>query len=46
MYTEWLVLKKIHSGVPFLQKPCLKNYIDLNTLHGRNAKNKFEKGFF
>jgi len=41
-----LVLKKIHRGVQFLQKPWLKNYIDLNTLHRQNAKNKFEKDFF
>jgi len=46
MYTEWLVLKKINRGVQFLQKPWLKNYTDLNTLHRRNAKNKFEKDFF
>jgi len=41
-----LVLKKINRGVQFLQKPWLKNYTDLNTLHRRNAKNKFEKDFF
>jgi len=28
-----LVRKKIHRGVQILQKPLLKNYIDLNTLH-------------
>jgi len=41
-----LVLKNIYKGVNFLQKPWLKNYIDLNTLHRENAKNKFEKDFF
>jgi len=41
-----LVLKKIHRGAQFLQKPWIKNYIDLNTLHRQNAKNKFEKDFF
>jgi len=40
-----LVLKKIHRGVQFLQKPSLKNYIGLNTFHTKNAKNKFEKDF-
>jgi len=37
-----LVLKKIHRGVQFLQKPWLNNYNDLNTLH----TNKSEKDFF
>jgi len=41
-----LVLKKIYRGVQFLQKPWLKKYIDLNTLHRQNAKNKFEEDFF
>jgi len=41
-----LVLKKIHRGVQLLQKPWLKNNVDLNTLHRQNAKNKFEKDFF
>jgi len=41
-----LVLKKIHRRVQFLQKPWLNNYIDLNTSHMQNAKNKFEKDFF
>jgi len=42
-----LVLKKIHRGVQFLQKPWLKNYIDQNTLHRQNAKNKKKlKDFF
>jgi len=40
-----LVLKKIHRCVQHLQKPWLKYYIDLNTLHTQNAKNKFEKIF-
>jgi len=35
-----LVLKKIHRGVQILQKPWLKKYIDLNTLHKQNAKRK------
>ena len=41
-----LVLKKVHRGIKFNQKTCLKPYIDMNTELQKNAKSDFEKEIF
>ena len=39
-------LKKIHSGIKFIESEWLKPYIDKNTNLRTQAKNNFEKDFF
>ena len=39
-------LKKIHSGIKFIESAFLKPYIDKNTKLRTQAKNNFEKDFF
>lgn len=41
-----LILKKVNRVLSFDQRPWLKNYIDVNNNHRKNAKNTFEKNFF
>ena len=39
-------LKKIHSGIKFIESAWLKPYIEMNTNLRTQAKNNFEKDFF
>ena len=39
-------LKKIHSGIKFVESAWLKPYIDKNVILRTQAKNEFEKDFF
>ena len=41
-----LKLKKVHRLIEFNQEAWLKNYIDMNTVLRKIAKNDFEKDFF
>ena len=41
-----LMLKKVHRVIQFNQEAWLKEYIDMNTELGKQAKNDFEKDFF
>ena len=41
-----LILKKVHRVIQFNQEAWLKEYIDMNTELGQQAKNDFEKDFF
>ena len=43
---QGLILKKVHRVIQFNQEPRLKEYIDMNTELGKQAKNDFEKDFF
>ena len=43
---QGLILKKVHGVIQFNQEPRLKEYIDMNTELGKQAKNDFEKDFF
>ena len=43
---EGLLLKKALRVVQFNQEACLKEYIDMNTVLRKQAKNDFEKDFF
>ena len=40
-----LILKKVHGVIKFNQKAWLKEYVDMNTQLGKQAKNDFEKDF-
>ena len=39
-------LKRIHSGIKFVESAWLKPYIDMNTELRANAKNNFEKDHY
>ena len=41
-----LILKKVQRVIQFNQEVWLKEYIDMNTELGKQAKNDFEKDFF
>jgi hypothetical protein len=41
-----MILKKIHRGIEYFQKPWLASYIDYNTSKRKQAKNEFEKDFY
>ena len=42
---QGLILKKVHTGVEFNEKPWMMPYINHNTDLRKKAKNKFEKDF-
>ena len=41
-----LILKKVHRVIQFNQEAWLKEYIDMNTELGKQAKDDFENDFF
>ena len=43
---EGMILKKVHRGIKFYQKPWMEPYIRKNTDLRKDAKNAFEKDFF
>ena len=43
---EGMILKKVHRGIKFCQKPWMEPYIRKNTDLRKDAKNAFEKDFF
>ena len=43
---EGMILKKVHPGIKFHQKPWMEPYIRKNTDLRKKAKNAFEKDFF
>ena len=43
---EGMILKKVHRGIQFYQKPWMEPYIRKNTDLRKAAKSKFEKDFF
>ena len=43
---EGMILKKVHRGIKFYQKPWMEPYIRKNTKLRKDAKTPFEKDFF
>ena len=43
---EGMILKNVHQGIKFYQKPWMEPYIRKNTDLRKDAKNTFEKDFF
>ena len=43
---EGMILKKVHRGIKFYQKPWMEPYLRKNTDLRKDAKNAFEKDFF
>ena len=41
-----MILKKVHRGIQFYQKPWMEPYIRKNTDLRKATKNDFEKSFF